>query len=331
MRISIVAPTVVAGAVLVIGTSLFVGPLGSTDLQGQETKEATDGYTMPRTPWGDPDIQGVWDQTTGTPLQRSEEHAEREFLSEDEASVREEDRFAGFDNPDRGPRNPTGDYGSVWREGSKNSLTRTSLIIDPPEGRIPDLTPAGKDAQAAREQRRASRGPADSWEDRGLWERCMTRGTPRIPNNYNSNWHILQTPTHVVIHQEMIHENRIIPIDGRAGLGPDILQWNGVSRGHWEGDTLVVEISQFNAKQQVRGGYPLNTARVVERFTRVGPNDLGYQFTIEDPDQFTTPWTVSLPLIKGTTYYEYACHEGNYGMTNILAGHRSEEKEAAAR
>ena len=152
-----------------------------------------------------------------------------------------------------------------------------------------------------------------------------------VPNNYNSNWHILQTRDHVVIHQEMIHENRIIPIDGRAGLGPDMLQWNGVSRGRWEGDTLVVEITQFNDTQRLRGGYPLNTARVIERFTRVGPEDLDYQFTIDDPTQFTKPWTVSLPLIQGTTYYEYACHEGNYGMTNILAGHRAQEKKVADR
>ena len=322
MRISTLATTSAAVALIALGMLLTLGP---SRVQGQENAE---DYTVPRTPWGDPDIQGVWDQTTGTPLQRSEEISDREFLTEEEATEREESRFARFDNPDRGPRNPTGDYGSVWREGSKNSLTRTSLIVDPPSGRIPELTAAGKEARAAREMRRTTRGPADSWEDRGLWERCMTRGTPRIPNNYNSNWHILQTPTHVVIHQEMIHENRIIPIDGRAGLGSDILQWNGVSRGHWEGDTLVVEITQFNDKQQVRGGYLLNTARVVERFRRVGPDNLDYEFTIEDDIQFTMPWTVSLPLIKGTTYYEYACHEGNYGMTNILAGHRAQEKEA---
>ena len=306
---------------LIVATGMLL--TNSFEILGQERSD--DSYEVGRTPWGDPDLQGVWDQTTGTPLERSLEHSDREFITDEEAVSREEKRFSGFDNPDRGPRNPTGDYGSVWREGSKNSLTRTSLIVDPSDGRIPTLTQSGIDEQEQRETLRASRGAADSWTDRGLWERCMTRGTPRIPNNYNSNWHILQTPTHVVIHQEMIHENRIIPIDGRQGLGSEIVQWNGVSRGHWEGDTLVVEISQFNDQQRMRGGFPLDTATVVERFRRVSEDDLDYQFTINDPDQFTKPWTVSLPLIKGTRYFEYACHEGNYGMTNILSGHRAEE------
>ncbi len=281
--------------------------------------------TAPRTPWGDPDLQGIWDQTTGTSLERPDSHVGRESLSDEEAAEREQKRFAQFDNPDRGPRNPTGDYGSVWREGSKNSLTRTALIVDPPDGKIPPLTREAETAAAARRQARGQRGPADSWEDLSLWTRCITRGTPRVPNNYNSNWHILQTPNYVVIHQEMIHENRIIPLNGDHDPDLSIRQWNGVSRGHWEGDTLVVETTSFNDKQRFRG-YPLNTARVVERFTRVGPDDLDYEFTIDDPATFTTPWTVSLPFIKGTEHYEYACHEGNYGMTNILAGARVQEK-----
>jgi hypothetical protein len=285
-------------------------------------------WTPPRTAWGHPDLQGVWDSTTGTPLERPADLAGKEFLTEEEAIERERTRFAQFDRADRGPRNPTGDYGSEWREGSKNGLNRTSLIVDPKDGRLPPLTPEGRRAADARAQRRKSRGPADSWEDRSLWERCLTRGTPRIPNNYNSNWHILQTPDTVVIHQEMIHENRIIPIDGRPHVGNGIRLWNGDPRGRWEGNTLVVETTNFNEKQEFQR-FPLDRATLVERFTRTAPDKLDYTFTIEDPSTFTRPFTVLLPMTKNDAgYFEYACHEGNYGMEGILAGHRAEERAA---
>jgi hypothetical protein len=283
-------------------------------------------WVVARTPWGHPDLQGVWDSTTGTPLERPDELADKEVLSEEEAVERERRRFAQFDSRDRGPGNPTGDYGSVWREGSKNAVNRTSLILEPKSGKLPPLTAEGRRLLEARRNARRARGPADSWEDRSLWERCLTRGTPRIPNNYNSNWHILQTEQHVVVHQEMIHENRVIPLDARPHLPGTIRLWNGDARGRWEGDTLVVETTNFNERQEFRG-FPLTRARLIERFTRTGPDTLDYRFTIDDPSTFTAPFTVGLPMtLNADAYYEYACHEGNYGLTNILAGHRAEEK-----
>jgi hypothetical protein len=284
-----------------------------------------------RTPWGHPDIQGVWDSTTGTPLERPDDLAGREFLTAEEAAERERKRFAQFDSPDRGPGNPTGDYGSEWREGSKNAINRTSLIVDPKNGKLPALTPQAQAAQAATRNARRGRGAADSWDDLPLWTRCITRGTPRIPNNYNSNWHILQTPDYVVIHQEMIHDNRVIPIDGRPHVGTNIRLWNGDSRGRWEGQTLVVETTNFNEQQEFRG-FPLTGARLVERFTRKGPDSLHYQFTIHDPATYTAPFTVELPMtFNRAPYYEYACHEGNYGLTNILAGERAQDKAGTSR
>jgi hypothetical protein len=293
-----------------------------------ETKaQPAAGWEPPRTTWGHPDLQGVWDPTTGTPLERPPEYKDREFLTDEEAAERERTRFAQFDSPDRGPQNRTGDYGSVWREGSKNALNRTSLIVDPPDGRLPPLTPAARQAAAARQAERRSRGPADDWTDLSLWTRCVTRGTPRIPNNYNSNLHIVQVPERVTIYYEMIHETRTVWLDGRPHLTPNIRLWNGDSRGHWEGTTLVVETTNFNDKQQFNG-LSMSTATLIERFTRTAPDQIDYRFTIDDPSTYSRPFTVTEPMVRNSApYYEYACHEGNYGLRNILAGARAEEKE----
>ncbi|PYR35099.1 MAG: hypothetical protein DMF89_14670 [Acidobacteria bacterium] len=279
------------------------------------------GWTAPRTAWGHPDLQGVWDQTTGTPLERPKDLAGKATLSDEEAVERERRRFAAFD--ESGRAGGTGDYGSVWREGSKNALNRTSLVIDPPDGRLPTLTPTGQQAAAERARSRRQ-SPADTWEDRSLWERCITRGTPRIPNNYNSNWHILQTPQYVVIEQEMIHETRIIPLDDRPRVSSHLRQWLGEPRGRWEGATLVVESTGFDPRQEFNGLRLVN-ARLVERFTRTGPDTIDYRFTIDDLATYTKPFTVSLPMVRGTEYFEYACHEGNYGLAGILAGARAED------
>jgi hypothetical protein len=281
------------------------------------------GRAVPKTAWGHPDLQGIWDQTTGTPLERPDEYKGRTSLTDAEAAQREKRRFAEFDEDGRA--GGTGDYGSVWREQSKNALNRTALITDPADGRVPSLTAAAQEGLDARTLARRGRGEADSWHDRSLWERCITRGTPRIPNNYNSNWHILQTEQAVVILQEMIHETRLIPLDGRPHVAASVRQWLGDSRGHWENDTLVVETTNFNEKAEFRG-FSLKSARLIEHFRRSGPDRLDYEFTIDDPSTYTRPWTVSLPLILGTRYFEYACHEGNYGLPNILAGARAADK-----
>jgi hypothetical protein len=291
--------------------------------QRQPTASPRPSQAVARTAWGHPDLQGIWDQTTGTPLERPDAYKGRAVLTEAEAAERERLRFAEFDEDGRA--GGTGDYGSVWREQSKNALNRTSLITEPEDGRIPPLTPAGRQDVETRTTARRARGEADSWHDRSLWERCITRGTPRIPNNYNSNWHILQTEQHVVILQEMIHETRIIPLDGRAHVPGSVRQWLGDSRGRWDRDTLVVETTNFSDKAEFRG-FALHNARLTERFRRIAPDRLDYQFTIDDPTVYTRPWTVSLPFILGTQYFEYACHEGNYGLPNILSGARAQDK-----
>ena len=275
----------------------------------------TGGWSPARTPWGHPDLQGIWDQTTGTPLERAADADDREFLTEEEAAERERRRFAAFDAAPR--QGSPGNYGSQWRDGSRNALTRTSLIIDPPDGRIPPRTPAAERRSVENQARRRDY-PADSWEDRNLWERCITRGTPRVPNNYNSNILILQTPDAVVLLNEMINETRVVSLDGRPHLGPGIRLWNGDSRGHWEGDTLVVQTTNFNARQQFRG-LPVDGLRLVERFTRTGPDRMDYEMTLDDPAMYTRTWTVVLPMTEtGGPIFEYACHEGNYGMEGIL-------------
>ena len=282
-----------------------------------------DGWAPPQTPWGHPDLQGIWDQTTGTPLERSADAGDLEFLSEEEAAERERRRFAAFDAPPRA--GSPGNYGSQWRDGSRNALTRTSLIVDPPDGRIPALTPAGERRAAENAARRRDH-PADSWADRNLWERCITRGTPRVPNNYNSNILILQTPDAVVMLNEMINETRVVPLDGRPHVAAGVRLWNGDSRGRWEGETLVVETTNFS-DQQVFRGFPVGNLTLVERFTRTGPDSIGYEMTLSDPATYTRDWTVVLPMIaNGGGMFEYACHEGNYGMEGILAGHRAEER-----
>ncbi len=277
---------------------------------------------LPRTPWGHPDLQGIWDQTTGTPLERAPELGAREFLTEEEATARETERFQAFDESPR--PGSAGNYGSQWRDGSRNALTRTSLIVDPPDGRIPTLTAA---AQAQLEARQRSRRdhPADSWVDRGLWERCLTRGVPRLPNNYNSNILILQTPDAVVLLNEMINETRVVHLDGRPHIESTIRLWNGDSRGYWEGDTLVIESSNFDDKQIFRG-FPVGALRLVERLTRMGPDQIDYRMTLTDSRVYSRPWTVVLPMTQSEgPIFEYACHEGNLGMEGILAGHRADE------
>ena len=206
--------------------------------------------------------------------------------------------------------------------------------MDPPDGRIPPLTPEGQQRADAVAAAKRGRGPADSWEDRNLHERCLVyHSVPPLPTGYNNNYQIVQAPGLVAILSEMIHEVRLIPLDGRPHMGPNIRQWFGDSRGHWEGDTLVVDTTNFtdlnDLNQRIRRGSGA-TLHVIERFTRVDTDKIDYQFTVDDPATFTKPWTATLPMAKiQGPIYEYACHEGNYGMSGILSGHRAQEKAAA--
>ena len=305
--------------------------------------QSTDSPTPPRTPWGQADLQGVWDFRTITPLERPDDLAEKEFLTAEEAADMEErtrQRRAARDRSIPGPGR-VGAYNQFWFDSGTTVVgdRRTALIVDPPNGRIPPLTP---EAEQRFEARRAYRRdhPADSWEDRGLSDRCLfTTGLPIVPSGYNNNVHLFQTPDYVVMLIEMTHTLRIVPLDGRPH--GNIRQWVGDSRGHWEGDTLVVETTNFHGLREttfgrispvlgegIRGTGP--NAHLVERFTRVSSDTIQYEFTVEDPETFTRPWTAVVPLTRTEApLFEYACHEGNYGLYNILAGARAEEKAAA--
>jgi len=215
------------------------------------------------------------------------------------------------------------DYGSTVL-----ATGQTSLIVDPPNGRIPEYTQAAGERAAAAAKLREGRGPADSWTDRSLTERCITWGMPQgmLPQPYNNNVQIIQTPNEVMILNEMVHDVRIIPIDGRPHIPANITQWHGDPRGHWEGDTLVIESTNFSEKISFRRS---NTnLHLEERFTRVAEDALQYQFTVSDDSTWERPWTVSFPMVKGNApIYEFACHEGNYGLLNILTVARNLEKQ----
>lgn len=300
-----------------------------------QTPKAAKTWTPPRTPDGQPDIEGIWTSATITPLERPADLAGKPTLTEKEAAEYEKKQLQQ-NNRDRRDGGADADLGRAYNEfwydrGTKVVGTRrTSLIVDPPDGLIPPLTPeAQKRIEANREHARlhAFDGP----EDRPLQERCLswaTAGPPMLPSAYNNNYHIVQSPGYVTILSEMIHDVRIIPLDGRPHLGANIRQWMGDARGHWEGNTLVVDTTDFNGKVAFRGtGQKFH---LVERFTRVGPDTMVYEFTVDDPTTFTKPWTAQVPMAQTEgPIYEYACQEGNYALRGVLAGARADEKKAA--
>jgi hypothetical protein len=293
-------------------------------------KSAAARWTVPRTPEGKPDLQGVWDYRTATPLERPSELAGREFLTDQEIAAFERRAAEREDGrPPEDGRSEPSVHPPWWLDYGKQVVgtKRSSLIIDPPDGRVPPLTPEGQKRAADRRAARAGRGPSDAPEDRSLWERCITRGVPEgmLPAGYNNNLQFVQTASHVVIVSEMIHDARIVPLDGRAAAPGHIKPWTGASRGRWDGDTLIVETTNFSDKISFRGSG--SALRLTERFTRTGPDTIEYRFTVEDPSTWTKPWTATFPLVKSdSAMYEYACHEGNYGLRHILGNARAEEK-----
>jgi hypothetical protein len=290
-------------------------------------------WTAPRTPDGHPDLQGIWDYRSATPLQRPQQFAGREFMTAEEAAEYERRAAEREDGrPPDDPRTEQSVHPSWWLDYGKTVVKtrRTSLIVDPPDGRIPPLTPEAQKRNAARRAEAAMHGPADSYENRSLFERCLTRGAPEgmLPGPYNNNLQLLQMPGYVVLFTEMIHDARIVPMDGRPHSAPTMRGWMGDSRGRWDGDTLVVDTVNFSDKISFRGS--TGQLHLVERFTRLDADTLEYRFTVEDPDTWTRPWTVAYPMVRTTEkIYEYACHEGNYGLRNILSNARWEESEAA--
>ena len=296
-------------------------------------------YAAPRTPWGDPDLQGMWsyNDDVNTPFERSSElGGKTEFGDEELAEVLAE---RAKRNVERAPTigGETGAGPTHWYEFWNAKSTRTSKIVDPPDGRVPALTAEARKREAARAEARKGRGPSDSWEDRSLGDRCIVSrgGWPHVVVNtgsYGNIIRIMQTPGYVVLTHEMIHETRIIPVDGRPPISSAIRQYLGDPRGHWEGSTLVVEVTNFSDKTDFRGSR--ETLRLVERFTRVDANTINYTVTIDDPKTFTKPWTIGVPLKsdeKQTEIFEYACHEGNYAMRNILSGARSAERQTGSK
>jgi hypothetical protein len=298
--------------------------------KGPAPKKAASTSTVPRTAWGDPDLQGTWNNGTITPLERPREAGEKELLSkEEETEVNEQSDSRAERRPADRAEDLALAYDQVWWDRGA-SIGRTSLIIDPPNGRLPPLTPDGQKMLEARAATRRTRGPADSWIDRPLQERCILyHGVPPLPTGYNNNYEIAQAPGLVAILHEEIHEVRLIHLDRRPHIGASIRQWLGDSRGHWEGDTLVVETTNFHKEATFRFPADAATLRVVERFRRIGPEAIDYQFTVDNPTMYTRPWTATLPMRKTDgLIYEYACHEGNYGLANVLGGHRAQEKAA---
>ena len=286
-----------------------------------------------RTPDGKPDLQGVWTSATLTPLERPADLGNKQFFTKDEA-VQWTRQFLQANNRDRRDGPAQVDVGRAYNEfwfsrgDAVVPTLRTSLIIDPPDGRIPALTPDGKKRADARAEAQRLH-PADGPEDRSLAERCINwpvAGPPMIPGGYNNNYQIVQAPGYVTIVVEMIHDVRSIPTDGRPHLPATVRQWMGDPRGHWEGNTLVVDTTNFTDKTNFRGSG--ENLHLIERFTRTGPDQLMYEFTVNDPASFTRPWTVQIPMAKTDgPLFEYACHEGNYGMDGMLRGARQQERE----
>ena len=333
-----------------VSTAVFAGlialaSLASIPLAAQAQKTTAKPWIPPRTADGKPDLQGIWNYSTLTPLERPAELAGKAVFSEDEA-VEFERRTLQNRNVDlnrqttvtaRGVINgtpETEDLASAynefwWDRGTRIVGTRrTSLVVDPPDGRVPPLTPEAQKRMAALAV--ANQRPAQGPEDRPLSERCIVRpnsGPPMIPGGYNNNFQLAQVPGYVVIYNEQIHDARIIPTDGRPHLPKSVRQWLGDSRGRWEGNTLVVDTTNFTGKTNLRGSS--ENMHLVERFTRTDRDTLLYEFTVEDPQSFTKQWTAQIPMTRsGELMFEYACHEGNYSMFTTLTSARALEKAA---
>jgi len=307
------------------------------------TSSAAQTWRPSRTPDGQPDLQGTWTNATLTPLQRPAEISDKQFFTEQEATAYEKQRIQQNDvdriEGERGAADlARRAYNNAWFERGTHVVKsrRTSLIVDPPDGKVPPYTP---EAQKRYDNFRAQQAqrPSDGPEDRLLTERCLlfgAEGPPMLPEPYNSNYRIVQGPGYVAILVEMNHDVRIIPLDPRPHLSSSVAQWTGNSRGHWEGETLVVETTNFKFNDQSRfgvgylNGMTDQSLSVVERFTRTDRDTIIYRATITDPTVYTRPWTVEISLSpREGPILEYACNEGNYGMSGILSGARADEKK----
>jgi len=295
------------------------------------------GWTPQRTAWGDPDLQGTWTNETITPFERPAALKDKPFLTGEEAAALEARAATQRETADDAPTRPgdVGSYNQAWFDSGTKvvSTLQSSLVVDPPDGRVP-TTPA---AQAQRDEYIARE--TDSVDFMSPWDRCITRGIPGglFPAGYNNAYQIMQFPGYVLIHYEMIHAARIIPTDGRKHLPSHLRFWDGDSVGHWEGDTLVVDVTNYNgrgwiatnaAAGRMRGVLQSDALHVVERFTRVSANTIHYRVTIDDPKTYTRPWTLAIPLERDDEYrfFEYACQEGNHSVENMMRAARVAER-----
>jgi hypothetical protein len=332
---------------VVIGLVSLPAVAGQARTAGAKTKaepSAKATWTATRTPWGDPDLQGVWNDATSTPLERSREVGEKQILGDQEAAGFQEELAYNLtrDRRDGGAEADVNRaYNEHWMDARRLKITldrRTSLIVDPPDGRIPPLVPLTPERQKARAERAAvaarfNAGLPNSAQELSLPVRCIIRtdSPPYLPLIYNNNFQIFQSPGYVAIAPEMIHSARIIPLDGRPHLGKNLHQWLGDTRGHWDGKTLVIETTNFRTDDDVvfRGADPA-TYHITERFTRVDDDTINYEFTVEDPATWTRPWTARIPWTKidpAEQMYEYACHEDNFDIVHLLSGARTREKK----
>jgi hypothetical protein len=312
-------------AAIVLGLALAVSR-SAAEPQGAPQRDAR-SWTQPRTAWGDPDLEGVWtsDDNFSVPLERPVELADKLFLdgADLEKALKDRQRLI----------NAIADGGAVgagpphWYENLTPDSRRSSLIIDPPDGRLPALTAEARRRAAAAADARRGRGPSDSWTDRSLWDRCITVGLPSVmfPTGYNNNVEILQAPGYVTVTHEMMHDTRVIPLDGRPHVSPAIRHYMGDSRGRWDGHTLVIDVTNFHPATNYRGS--ADTLHLVERYTRTGAGTMRYEVTVDDSRTFERPWTAVLDLKpQEGAMFEYACHEGNRGLENILRAARLEER-----
>jgi len=325
------------GVVAFLAAALWTAP---TSLIAQRPDAAkpeppTKPWKVSRTADGQPDLQGFWTNTTYVPLERPK-NVTKEFYTKEE--VAENIKHAAATEEEQTEPGTVADvhydftqFGLDRSQGPLALNLRTSLIVDPPDGRIPPMTAEGLRRAAERAESRKRLGPLDAAQGQPLSVRCIIMdriGPPMLAGAYNNNYQIVQTPGYVMILVEMIHDVRIIPLDGRPQLPASVRQWTGSYRGRWEGDTLVVESTNFNGKNPFQGSS--ENLRLTERFTRVDENTIRYQFTIDDPSTWTRPWSAEVPWAKTIgPLFEHACHEGNYGLGNILAGARAEERRAA--
>ena len=340
---------------LALAIAVALSMPGGVTAQGQKPQAGARPWTLSRTPDGQPDLQGFWTNSTYTPLERPKNVTKEFYTREELAQLRSGGASEGAAPPTANP-NPSlgawlasgstadapkpGTLADVHYDFSQFGLARsqspvyeslrTSLIVDPPDGRIPALTPEGQKRRAERAREEKERGGRwDAAQNNELDDRCiiMSAGPPMMPSGYNNNLQIVQGPGYVMILVEMIHDARIIPLDGRPHLAKNVRQWMGDSRGRWEGNTLIVETTNFTDKTAFRGSS--ENLRVVERFTRTAEDTIMYTFTAEDPTTWTRPWSAELPMTKTVgPMFEFACHEGNYGLYNSLSGARAEEKRA---